>query len=96
MESGRPWFLTVVFDVTALTFNAVWQYARRHRLIGGTLDEAGAAAIGRRFQLALIWHYGRALAGAAFPILGVTVVVAFNAYCWLPIRGESPRPRGVA
>ena len=55
MESGRPWFLTVVFDVTALTFNAVWQYARRHRLIGGTLDEAGAAAIGRRFQLALIW-----------------------------------------
>jgi uncharacterized membrane protein len=26
-----------------------------------------------------------------FPALGVAAIVAFNAYYWLPIRGESPR-----
>jgi hypothetical protein len=34
-----------------------------------------------------------ALAGALVPVLGVAVVVAFNAFYWLPIRGESPRRR---
>jgi hypothetical protein len=34
-----------------------------------------------------------ALLGAALPVLGVAVIAAFNAYYWLPIRGESPRPR---
>ena len=42
----------IMFDATALTFNAVWQYARRHRLLSETLDPAGVTAIGRRFQLA--------------------------------------------
>jgi hypothetical protein len=31
-----------------------------------------------------------ALLGALAPILGVAVVVAFSAFYWLPIRGESP------
>jgi hypothetical protein len=45
-------FYGIAFDVTALTFNAVWQYARSHRLLSEALDLAGATAIGRRFQLA--------------------------------------------
>jgi hypothetical protein len=82
-----------VFDVTALTFNAVWQYARRHRLLSEALDSAGATAIGRRFQLALAWLTTGALLGAVLPVLGVVVIAAFNAFYWLPIRGESPPPR---
>jgi uncharacterized membrane protein len=34
-------FYGIAFDVTALTFNAVWQYARRHRLLSEALDSAG-------------------------------------------------------
>ena len=79
--------------MTALTFNAVWRYARRHRLLGEALDSAGATAIGRRFQLALAWLATGALLGALLPVLGVAVIAAFNVYYWLPIRGESPRPR---
>ena len=84
-------FYGIAFDATALTFNAVWQYARSHGLISHTLDPAAATAIGRRFQLALAWLATGALLGAALPILGVVVIAAFNAFYWLPIRGESPR-----
>jgi uncharacterized membrane protein len=86
-------FYGIAFGLTALTFNAVWQYARRHRLLSEALDSAGATAISRRFQLALAWVALGALLGAALPISGVVVIAAFNAYYWLPIRGESPRPR---
>jgi uncharacterized membrane protein len=86
-------FYAIAFAVTALTFNAVWQYARRHGLLSRALDPAGATAIGRRFQLALAWLASGALLGAALPVLGLAVIVAFNAYFWLPIRGESPGPR---
>ena len=85
-------FYGIAFDVTALTFNAVWQYARRHRH-SEALDPAGATAISRRFQLALAWLTTGALLGAVLPVLGVVVIAAFNAFYWLPIRGESPRPR---
>jgi hypothetical protein len=66
------------------------------RASGGWLGSSrapGGKAGGRRFQLALCWLALRALLGAAVPIVGVLVVVAFNAYYWLPIRGESPRPQ---
>jgi uncharacterized membrane protein len=86
-------FYGIAFDVTALTFNAVWQYACRHRLLNQALDSAGATAISRRFQLALAWLAAGALLGAVVPVLGVAVIAAFNAFYWLPIRGESPRPR---
>jgi uncharacterized membrane protein len=86
-------FYGIAFDVTALTFNAVWQYARRHRLLSEALDSAGATAISRRFQLALAWLTTGALLGAVLPVLGVVVIAAFNAFYWLPIRGESPSPR---
>ena len=83
-------FYGVAFDVTALTFNAVWQYARRRRLLNEALDHAGATAISRRFQLALVWLAISALLGAALPILGLAIIAAFNAFYWLPIQGESP------
>jgi uncharacterized membrane protein len=86
-------FYGIAFALTALTFNGVWRYARRQRLLGGALDAAGATAIGRRFQLALAWLAAGALLGAALPVLGVIVIAAFNAYYWLPIRGESPPPQ---
>ena len=86
-------FYGIAFDATALTFNAVWQYASRHRLLSQTVDRAGATAIGRRFQLALAWITTGVLLGAVLPVLGVIVIAAFNAFYWLPIRGESPRPR---
>jgi uncharacterized membrane protein len=86
-------FYAIAFDVTALTFNAVWQYARRQRLLSGALDPAGEAAISKRFQLALAWLATGALLGAALPVLGVAVIAAFNVYYWLPIPGESPDPR---
>jgi uncharacterized membrane protein len=85
-------FYGIAFDVTALTFNAVWQYARRHRLLSEALDPAGATAISRRFQLALAWLASGALLGAVLPLLGVAVIAAFNAFYWIPIRGESPGP----
>jgi uncharacterized membrane protein len=84
-------FYGVAFDLTALTFNAVWQYASRHRLLSEALGAAGATAISRRFQLALGWLATGALLGALLPAVGVAVIVAFNAFYWLPIRGESPR-----
>jgi uncharacterized membrane protein len=76
--------------VTALTFNAVWQYASRHRLLSDALGRAGATAISRRFQLALAWLASGALLGALIPVLGVVVIFAFNVFYWLPIPGESP------
>ena len=85
--------LRIAFDVTALTFNGVWQYVRRHGLLSEALDDQGAAAISRRFQLALAWLATGAVLGAVLPVLGVAVIAAFNAFYWLPIRGESPRPR---
>jgi uncharacterized membrane protein len=86
-------FYGIAFDVTALAFSAVWHYVRRHELLKDTLDAAGAATIGRRFQLAVAWLAGGALVGLAVPVLGVVVIAAFNAYFWIPSRGESPRPR---
>jgi len=85
-------FYGLTFAVTALTFNGVWQYACRHRLISEALGSDGATAIGRRFQLAMAWLVVGALLGAALPVLGVAVIVSFNVFYWLPIRGESPRP----
>ena len=43
-------FYGIAFAVTALTFNAVWQYARHHRLLSEALASEGAAAISRRFS----------------------------------------------
>lgn len=84
-------FYGLVFVASAVTFNALWQYAYRRRLVGETLDAMGATAISRRFQLALAWLATGTLLGALLPVLGVAVIAAFNVFYWLPIRGESPR-----
>jgi uncharacterized membrane protein len=84
-------FYGIAFDVTALTFNAVWRYASRHRLLAEGLGSAAATAIRRRFRLALVWLGTGALLGVLLPVVGVGVIVAFNIYYWLPIQGESPR-----
>ena len=83
-------FYCIAFDMTALTFNAVWRYARSRGLINEALDPAGTAAITRRFQLALAWLTTGAAVGAVPPVVGLIIIVAFNAFYWLPIRGESP------
>ena len=81
-------FYGITFVVTALTFNAVWQYACRHGLLSEAVDPAGATAISRRFEFALAWLAIGTLLGAVLPVLGVAVIAAFNAYYWLPIPGE--------
>jgi uncharacterized membrane protein len=85
-------FYAIAFAVTALTFNAVWQYARRHRLLGEALEATGATAISRRYELAVVWLGTAAVLGALVPVVGVALIAAFNAAYWLPIRGESPLP----
>jgi uncharacterized membrane protein len=82
-------FYGIAFDVTALTFNAVWQYARRHRLLSDALDPAGATAIGRRFQLALAWLATHLLAGA--PRRPLATLRARGS-----VTGARPEPSGMA
>jgi uncharacterized membrane protein len=83
-------FYGIAFDLTALTFNAVWQYASRRRLVSEALGSAGATAISRRLGLALAWLAAGAALGSLVPLAGLALIAAFNAYYWLPIRGESP------
>ena len=84
-------FYALAFDAAALTFNAVWQYARRRHLLSPGLGAAGATAIGRRFGLAVGWLSAGALVGALVPAFGVAVIAAFNLFYWLPIPGETAR-----
>jgi uncharacterized membrane protein len=79
----------IAFEVAALLFNSIWEYIRHgRRLLGTTIDAAGAKAISRRFRLALAWIAAGTVVGALVPILGVAVIAAFIPYYWLPIRGE--------
>ena len=48
----------------------------------------GVFAISRRFRLALVWLATGALLGALLPAAGVAVIVAFNAFYWLPCAGR--------
>ncbi len=50
------------------------------RLLSEALDSAGATAISRRFQLALGWLAVGAFLGALLPVLGMAVIIAFNAF----------------
>jgi uncharacterized membrane protein len=83
-------FYGIAFDLTALTFNAVWQYASRRRLVSEALGSSGETAISRRFGLALAWLAAGAALGSVVPLAGLALIAAFNAFYWLPIRGESP------
>jgi uncharacterized membrane protein len=79
----------LTFEVAAILFNIIWWYARHdRRLLSPSIDAAGVKAIGRRFQLALVWIATGTLLGILFPPLGVAVIAAFIPYYWLPIHGE--------
>lgn len=87
-------FHGLAFEVAAILFNLIWAYARHgHRLLGASIDAAGAGAISRRFRLALAWLGTGTLLGALLPILGMAVIAAFIPYYWLPIRGEIARAK---
>ena len=89
-------FYGIAFGLAAILFNAIWGYARHdQRLLGTTIDAAGARAISRRFRLAVAWIATGTLLGALLPVLGMAVIAAFIPYYWLPIRGEiaSAKPR---
>jgi uncharacterized membrane protein len=88
-------FYGVAFNVAAILFNVIWQYARRgRRLLGPTISSAGATAIGRRFLLAPAWIGAGTVLGTLFAIPGVAVIAAFIPFYWLPIRGETGEPPG--
>jgi uncharacterized membrane protein len=89
-------FYGIVFELAALLFNVIWDYARHgHRLLGATIDSVGTRAISRRFRLALAWIATGTLLGGLLPVLGMAVIAAFIPFYWLPIRGEiaSAKPR---
>ena len=87
-------FYGMVFEVAAILFNVIWDYARhRQRLLATTIDAVGARAISRRFRLALAWIATGTLLGVLLPVLGVAVIAAFIPYYWLPIRGEIARAK---
>ena len=87
-------FHGIIFEVAAILFNAIWEYARHdHRLLAATINSAGARAISRRFRLALAWIATGTLLGAVLPALGVAVMAAFVAFYWLPIPGETARAK---
>ena len=87
-------FHGLAFELAAILFNAIWAYARHdHRLLGPTIDSVGATAISRRFRLALAWIGTGTLLGALVPVLGMAVIAAFVPFYWLPIRGETARPK---
>jgi uncharacterized membrane protein len=83
----------LAFELAAVLFNIIWWHARRHRLLAGTIDDAGVRAIARRFQLALAWIGAGTLLGALLPALGVVVFTSWVIYYWLPISGETGRAR---
>jgi uncharacterized membrane protein len=84
----------LAFELAAILFNAIWEYARRdRRLLAATIDTAGARAISRRFRLALVWIATGVLLGAWLPVLGVAVIAAFIPFYWLPIAGEVARAK---
>jgi hypothetical protein len=79
----------MAFLLAAILFNVIWDYTRHgHRLLGTTIDAAGARAISRRFRLALAWIGTGTLLGALLPVLGTAVIAAFIPCHWLSTRGE--------
>ncbi len=84
----------LTFEFAAILFNVIWWHAARdRRLLAGSIDSAGAKAVGRRFQLAIVWLATGTVLGILVPPLGVAVIAAFIPYYWLPIRGEIARMR---
>jgi uncharacterized membrane protein len=87
-------FYGIAFELAAILFNAIWDYARHgHRLLGTTIDSVGARAVSRRYRLALAWIATGTVLGVLLPVLGLAVIAAFIPFYWLPIRGETAKVR---
>ncbi|MEU0504526.1 TMEM175 family protein [Nocardia sp. NPDC005998] len=87
-------FHGLTFELAAILFNIIWDYARRnHRLLAATIDPVGARAIAWRFRLALAWIATGILLGVVLPVLGLAVIAAFIPFYWLPISGETARAK---
>lgn len=93
-ESGHGKRTAVVFygisyEVAAILFNVIWEYARHgRRLLAPTTDSASSAAISRRFHPAPVWIAVGTALGAWNPVLGLAVLAAFIPFYWWPIKGE--------
>ncbi|MEU7609709.1 TMEM175 family protein [Micromonospora sp. NPDC049204] len=82
-------FYGATYEVAALLFNVIWEYARSgRRLLTSTTDNDTAWAISRRFRPAPVWIAAGTALGALHPVVGLVVVTAFIPFYWLPIRGE--------
>lgn len=82
-------FYGIAFELAAILFNAVWDYARRRqRLLGAAINPRVATAVRRRFRLALSWIAAGTLLGGLLPIVGLGVIAAFIPFYWRPIPGE--------
>lgn len=82
-------FYGIAYEVAAILFNVIWEYARHgRRLLDADTDAAAAAAISRRFRPAPVWIAAGTALGAWHPVLGVVVLAAFVPFYWWPIKGE--------
>ncbi|WBB67577.1 TMEM175 family protein [Micromonospora sp. WMMD812] len=82
-------FYGVTYELAAVLFNVIWEYARRgRRLLTSTTDDDTAGAISRRFHPAPVWIAAGTALGALHPVVGLIVVAAFIPFYWLPIKGE--------
>jgi uncharacterized membrane protein len=74
--------------VGGIFFNAVWAYARRHRLLGAAIEDADARRIGRRFLLGPALYAAATVVGALVPVAGVVGFAALIVFYWLPVTGR--------
>ncbi|MFG3598586.1 TMEM175 family protein [Micromonospora chersina] len=82
-------FYGISYEVAAILFNVIWEYARHgRRLLDRDTDSAAAAAISRRFRPAPVWIAAGTALGAWHPVLGLVVFAAFVPFYWWPIKGE--------
>jgi uncharacterized membrane protein len=85
-------FYGITFMLGAIFFNLLWAYARHgHRLLGKTIDPAGASVIAKRFLPAPFWLALGTGLGAVLPVLGVAVIASVVPFYWLSIPGENTR-----
>ncbi|MEW1587233.1 TMEM175 family protein [Micromonospora vinacea] len=82
-------FYGATYEVAAILFNVIWEYARHgRRLLTSTTDTDTARAISSRFRPAPFWIAAGTALGALHPVVGLIVVTAFIPFYWLPIKGE--------
>jgi uncharacterized membrane protein len=93
-ERAATAFYGITFMLGAIVFNLIWQYARHdHRLLGETIDPAGASVISKRLLPAPFWIALGTGIGVVLPLLGVLLIASLIPFYWLSIPGENIRAR---